>query len=195
MQYPDHKYWTNRYINNETGWDIGGISTPLMTYMEQYTDKSITILLPGCGNAYEAIHLWRSGLINVHILDISAVPLKNFIHHYPDFPAEQVHHEDFFAHKGSYDVILEQTFFCALDPQLRPAYVEKMHELLKPGGRLAGVLFDFPLEDGPPFGGSKREYEQLFKSYFKLNKLERCTNSIKPRQGKELFIEVEKDKA
>jgi thiopurine S-methyltransferase len=72
-------------------------------------------------------------------------------------------------------------------------YVEKMHELLSKDGQLAGVLFDFPLtEKGPPFGGSQQEYEKLFSEKFEIKKLERCYNSIKPREGSELFIWVRK---
>ena len=53
-------------------------------------------------------------------------------------------------------VILEQTFFCALDPALRDRYVAHMEQLLAPGGKLVGVLFNDTLNaDRPPFGGSQ----------------------------------------
>ena len=88
---------------------------------------------------------------------------------------------------------MEQTFFCALDPVLRKKYVEKMADLLKENGKLAGLLFDFELTaEGPPFGGSSEEYLQLFTHYFTSKKLERCYNSIKPRSGRELFFIFEK---
>ena len=77
-------------------------------------------------------------------------------------------HQDFFEHKGKYDLVLEQTFFCALDPAKRKDYVEKMYELITPKGKLAGVLFDREFEGGPPFGGRKNEYENLFKTKFKI---------------------------
>src|SRR5690554_3696586 len=90
-------------------------------------------------------------------------------------------------------VILEQTFFCAITPELRPLYAEKAHQLLNENGTLAGVLFRFPLtEKGPPFGGNKKEYERLFKRKFKIKVLEECYNSIKPRQNNELFIIIKK---
>lgn len=90
-------------------------------------------------------------------------------------------------------MILEQTFFCAISPELRSNYVDKIFELLKQNGTLAGVLFQFPLTtQGPPFGGSKTEYEKLFKNKFKIKTLEECYNSIKPRKGNELFIIIKK---
>lgn len=68
-----------------------------------------------------------------------------------------------------------------------------MVQLLKPGGRLAGLLFDFPLTDkGPPFGGNAEEYRALFHPFFKIKVLERANNSIAPRKGKELFFIFEK---
>ena len=99
---------------------------------------------------------------------------------------------DFFELKGQFDYILEQTFFCALDPKLRPAYVQQMHQLLAPGGRLAGVLFNRSFDGGPPFGGSTAEDQHLFAPRFHLVKLEPCYNSIPPRQGTELFMIAEK---
>jgi SAM-dependent methyltransferase len=95
---------------------------------------------------------------------------------------------DFFEHKGQYDLILEQTFFCALDPSFRSKYVEHMHQLLKPAGNLVGVLFNKEFEGGPPFGGSKEEYEQLFSKHLHIKKMEPCYNSIPPRKGSELFF-------
>ena len=50
--------------------------------------------------------------------------------------------ENFFYHQGKYDLILEQTFFCALDPSLREKYVEKCYDLLNDDGKIAGVFFN-----------------------------------------------------
>ena len=86
--------------------------------------------------------------------------------------------------------MIEQTFFCAIDPKLRKDYVHQSNKLLKPNGKLMGLLFDFPFESGPPFGGSLAEYQGLFSKEFKFSKMEKCYNSIQPRSGNELFIEL-----
>ena len=102
-------------------------------------------------------------------------------------------HNDFFELSDTFDLIIEQTFFCALNPELREKYVQKMHALLKDNGKIIGLLFQFPLtEQGPPFGGSKSEYENLFKDHFTIKKLETAYNSIKPRENNELFFIFEK---
>ena len=100
---------------------------------------------------------------------------------------------DFFNLKGQYDLILEQTFFCALDPSLRTKYAEKVNELLTDSGKLVGLLFDFPLvAEGPPFGGSVDEYLNIFSKFFKIKIIEKSYNSIPDRNGKELFVKFEK---
>lgn len=185
------QYWNERYLNNEFQWDAGTITTPLKNYFDQIKDKNLSILIPGAGNSHEAEYLHRNGFKNVFVLDFAEEPLKNLSKRCPDFPNQHLIKDDFFAHKGQYDLIVEQTFFCAIDVNLRSKYAKHMHELLKTGGQLVGLLFTtVPNPNGPPFGGSKEEYEAYFKPYFHFHTFEKCYNSIKPREGRELFINL-----
>jgi methyl halide transferase len=186
-------YWESRYQKGETGWDIGEISTPLLEFFNSLEDKSLRILIPGCGNAYEAAYLHSKGFTHVYLLDFAQSPLQYFQEMNPDFPTAHLLHQDFFEHQGTYDLIVEQTFFCAINPILRKKYVAHISSLLAPYGILVGLLFDCQFEkEGPPFGGNREEYESLFKPYFTIQKLELCRNSISPRSGKELFIKATK---
>ncbi|WP_440068855.1 methyltransferase domain-containing protein [Tenacibaculum discolor] len=183
-------FWNNKYLHNKTGWDLGEISNPLKEYFNQLEDKSIRILIPGGGNSYEAEYLFNKGFNNVFVVDIAEEPLKRIRNRVPSFPKENLIHADFFELENVFDLIIEQTFFCAINPKLRPKYVQKVHELLNDGGKLIGLLFDAVLnEDHPPFGGSKREYEEYFTPYFK-GSMEPCYNSSESRQGMELFIKM-----
>lgn len=189
----DKTYWESKYNTEATGWDIGYASAPLSTYFNQLTNKELKILIPGGGNCYEAEYLFEQGFKNIFVIDIVDQPLKNLKARFPDFPDNQLIHDDFFNLEGKYDLIVEQTFFCALDPILRKKYVDKMNDLLTENGKLAGLLFDYELtEVGPPFGGSSTEYLQLFSKKFTIKKLERCYNSIQSRAGRELFFIFEK---
>lgn len=186
-------FWTERYTSGNTGWDIGSVSTPLKEYVDQLTDKSLEILIPGGGRSYEAEYLHRQGFRNVHVVDLSGEPFADLVQRCPDFPREHLHVANFFSHAGRYDRIIEQTFFCALDPALRPDYAKHTHALLAPGGKLTGVLFDDPLfTDHPPFGGNAEEYHTLFDPVFSKVSLAPCHNSIKPRAGRELWIQAVK---
>lgn len=188
----DAKYWENRYVEQTWGWDIGYPSPALIDYASLYPIDS-RILIPGCGHAYEAEWLWNKGYKHITLLDVSRTAKQNFLNRVPDFPEHQFIVGDFFGHDAEYDIILEQTFYCALAPEMRDAYVSKMSDLLVPNGRLAGVLFTFPLtEKGPPFGGSQAEYQDRFGKVFEVIKLAPCYNSIPPREGNEVFIEMKK---
>lgn len=187
------EYWNTRYLENDFGWDAGEITTPLKTYFDQLKDKSIQILIPGAGNSYEAEYLFNMGFKNVFVLDFAEAPLKNIKTRCKDFPTAQLIQDDFFNHKGQYDLIVEQTFFCAINPNLRSAYAKHIHALLKPKGKLVGVLFNTVFDKaGPPFGGNKEEYLKYFSPYFEFKTFERCYNSIKPREVNELFINLVK---
>lgn len=185
-------YWENRYKNNDAVWDIGHISTPLKEYIDQLENKNIKILIPGAGNAYELDYLIEKGFQNVYVIDYAQQPIDTIIKRNPNLK-EHLICDDFFSHTEVYDLIIEQTFFCALDPTLRENYVLKMSDLLTKKGKIAGLLFNFPLSEvGPPFGGSHEEYIKLFSEKFTVKTLEPAYNSIKPRANKELFFKFEK---
>ena len=189
----DSEYWSKRYLDNQIQWDIGYVSTPLKEYFDQLRDKSIRILIPGAGNSYEAEYLHNQGFCNVYVADVSEVPLKNLKDRCPDFPEDHLLLADFFELDLQFDLIIEQTFFCALNPSMRDHYVSKMYELLNSRGKLVGVLFNAALNaDRPPFGGFKDEYTEFFKGLFDSYVFEECYNSIPPRRGRELFINLQK---
>ncbi len=188
------EYWSNKYLENSAKWDLGSISPPLKEYINQLPNKDIKILIPGSGNSYEAEYLYKQGFKNVFVLDFAKEPLLNFKKRIPTFPDDHLLNKDFFELEIQFDLILEQTFFCALDPELREAYVTQMNKLLKPDGKLVGVLFNFKLTKfGPPYGGDLNSYKNLFEGLFTIQKLEDCYNSIPPRAGNELFFIFKKN--
>ncbi|MBF9220112.1 methyltransferase domain-containing protein [Hymenobacter ruricola] len=193
----DAAYWQGRYDSGRDGWDAHGVTPPLRTYFDQLdVARQPRILIPGAGRAYEAEYLHRRGFQHVFVADIAPEALRALAARVPDFPAGQLLLADFFAlpNDPSYDLIVEQTFFCALHPSLRPAYARQVAHLLRPGGTLMGLLFDTdfgPVQE-PPFGGSKEEYRAYFAPYFDFRHFETATHSLKPRQGRELFICLKK---
>lgn len=188
---PDKQFWNTRWENAETGWDLGEPSPPLTRYIDRIQNRHLSILIPGCGNAWEATYLADSGFTDITILDIAPAACHILRQRFADKNAVKVMEQDFFEHTLQYDLILEQTFFCALHPSLRQEYVKKMFQLLKPKGRLAGLLFHCNFEtDGPPFGGDVSEYLSLFAPYFDVISIEPADNSVTPRAGREVFFET-----
>ncbi|HEY1061124.1 MAG TPA: methyltransferase domain-containing protein [Daejeonella sp.] len=189
----DKNFWNERYRSNQTGWDLGQVSPPLKAYIDQLTDKNLRILIPGCGNSYEAEYLLEKGFTNITIIDIAPELVKRLKSKFRSNQNIKIILGDFFTHEAKYDLILEQTFFCALDPKLRKNYVEAMKGLLVKGGKLAGVLFNKEFEtQGPPFGGTDTEYLELFRDAFGFRIFEPCYNSFSKRADSELFVILEK---
>ena len=185
------KVWDDRYKNNDIGWDLGEVSTPLKAYFDQLENKELKILIPGGGNSYEAVYLFQLGFKNVYVVDLSKTALTNIKNRIPSFPENQLINGDFFDLNDTFDLVIEQTFFCALNPNLRTKYAKKMHEVLVSKGKLVGLMFNVPLNDHrPPFGGNKQEYINYFEPFFEIKKMETCYNSFGNRKGKELFVKM-----
>lgn len=191
----DQAYWDAQYKAKATGWDLGTVSPPIQELIDTIEDKNSAILIPGGGNSYEAEYLLQQGFTNITVIDIAPTLIEVLQQKFVNQPHVKIILGDFFEHQGQYDWIIEQTFFCALPPTMRPKYVWKMHQLLAPKGKITGLLFNREFEEGPPFGGSKVEYINLFSGAFTILKIDVCSNSVAPRANSELFIEFKKNTA
>ena len=177
--------WNQRYISKNTGWDVGKITQPLKEYFDQLHSKNIKILIPGCGNSYEAEYLIKLGFKNVTIVDFSEKALNNFKLRVPEFPDSQMICDNFFNIDGNFDLIIEQTFFCAIATNKRNEYARKVHSLLNKNGKLVGLMFNGPMySDHPPFGGSIKEYKSFFSCLFNYKYFEPEYNTISSKNGK-----------
>lgn len=181
--------WDKRYQTHDIGWDLGEVSSPLKAYFDKLENNNLKILIPGGGNSYEAEYLFNKGFTNVFVVDVSQTALTNIKKRVPNFPASNLILGNFFDVNDSFDLIIEQTFFCAIHPELRQKYALKVHQLLKENGKLVGLLFDAPLfKNRPPFGGSKKEYQLYFEALFQFKTFKKAYNSVASRKDKELFI-------
>ena len=188
----DSEYWDVQYKTNNAKWDLGTISPPIKEYIDTLKNKETCILIPGCGNSHEAAYLLNQGFTNITVIDIAPTLIEKLQEKFKYNSNIKIILGDFFEHQGEYNLILEQTFFCALPTVERDKYVQKMYSLLTKKGLVVGLLFNKTFEHGPPFGGSLNEYEKLFEKYFKILTMHLCLNSIKPRANSELFVAFEK---
>lgn len=187
------EYWNRQYLENRLTWDIGYVSPPIKSYFDQLTDKSIRILVPGAGNAYEVEYLHQHGFLNTYLLDFSGKSIENFLKRCPDFPQDHIYKEDFFDHTESYDLIIEQTFFSSFPPEKRDRFARQIHRLLNVDGKYVGLVFNHHFRfEGPPFGGTELEYRKLFGKLLRIEIMETAFNSIKPRASRELFLKLRK---
>lgn len=189
----DKTYWDNQYLAHTIGWDLGEVSPPIKSYIDKLEDKSLAILIPGCGNSYEAAYLLQQGFTNITVIDIAPTIVNTLKNQFKNNKNITIILGDFFEHQGVYDLIFEQTFFCALPPTMRQKYVWKKHQLLSEQGILTGLLFNRNFEVGPPFGGNQKEYESLFREAFTFNTLGIASNSVPARANSELIFEFQKN--
>jgi SAM-dependent methyltransferase len=191
----ERAFWDDKWAAGATGWDLGTVAPELKNFFDSIENKSSSILIPGCGNAHEAGYLLSQGFTNITVIDIAPTLTRNLRKKHEGNPNIQILDGDFFELKGSYDYIIEQTFFCAIPPTMRVQYVKKMNELLNEKGVLAGLLFNRDFEGGPPFSGSIQEYQELFPANgLEIVKMEVAMNSIPARQGTEVFFTASKKK-
>ncbi len=189
----DVSYWNERWEMSETGWDTGFASPSITNYLSQYPNKEAAILIPGCGNAYEAEYLLSNGFTNITLIDIAPKAVEGLQAKFENQEGIRILCEDFFLHQGTYDLVIEQTFFCAIDPKKRNSYSNKMTSLLNPHGKLIGVLFNRTFtHQGPPFGGDLLEYNSIFEPNFEITTMAECYNSVPARMGSEVFINLQK---
>lgn len=192
MHPPEAQYWDLRYLKGETGWNLNSLSPPLVHFIHSLpeTAKNWHILFPGSGESPDPAFWYNNGFKNTFALDFSSEARKLFLDKNPTFPSQQFLCTDFFClPPENWDLILEQTFFCALPPSLRKDYVEQMYRILKPGALLAGVWFNRHFEqNGPPYGSSVHENIDLFSLGFDIISAEPCSHSVKPRAGTEYWM-------
>lgn len=120
--------------------------------------------MPGCGRGYDAIAFGKSGYDSLG-LDLSPTGVeqaKDLLAEETEKPSGKVTFRsgDFFkfscSEEGKFDVILDYTFLCALDPSIRSDWADHMVSLLSPGGELVTLIFPIvEKEDGPPYAVSE----------------------------------------
>ena len=194
----DKNYWKARWQTGQTGWDVGEPTTPIREFVDYLVitkaDKNLRILIPGAGSGHEVVYFYQNGFNNITVCEWAEEAAERLKNQLPELPDSQLVIGDFFELTGTFDLIVEQTFFCALDPSLRPKYVEKCFSLLDTEGGICGVMFNQNFDaPGPPFGGTAEEYRVYFVPKFDILKMENCRNSIKPRANTEFWVQFKKN--
>jgi len=149
-------------------------------------------LVPGCGRGYACCALARAGN-KVVGMDISKTACKA-AEDYRDsvgLSSSDIEYVagNFFEHEGSYDIVYDCTFYCAIEPSLRSKWAAKMRDLVKPGGELVTLIFPVAEYDGgPPFACSTEQMTQeLQAESFKRIHLAKVegNNVARPFKGEE----------
>lgn len=157
---PTLDFWLDRYRSGQTGWDRGGASPKLQSWLDGgLLAPPARIAVPGCGRGWEVATLARLGFdvtgidyaadavvaARAHLATAGAhatIVQADVLHWQPDAP---------------FDVIYEQTCLCALHPDLWVAYGTALSQWLRPGGLLLALFIQRPPAEsegfviGPPY--------------------------------------------
>jgi hypothetical protein len=180
-------FWTERFEQNFTPWDKGGVPVQFQQFVANAPHPYVT-LIPGCGVGHEVSYLSEAGW-DVTAIDFSRAAVTAAQAALGQW-AERVVQADFFRYTPPTQIqlIYERAFLCALPRQMWPAIVLRWAELLSVDGILAGFFFFDDAPKGPPFGANRAELEALLKPYFCLVDEREVTDSITVFAGKERWM-------
>jgi len=181
--------WEHHYEINDLGWDLGGVAPPFVRLWKERKISPCKAIIPGCGRGHEAIFLAEHGF-QITAVDYAqgavgwlekALVKKNL--------SGEVLRQDFFNldsyYNDNFDLMLENTFFCAISPSMRQKYVVTAGRVLRSGALFVGLFYETDKEGGPPFNTRKRDIEEHFSEQFAIEMLGKTPYSAEQRKGKE----------
>jgi SAM-dependent methyltransferase len=189
---PDAASWSDRYLAGNTPWDHGAPHPELERLIEEGAlappRRGVRALVPGCGRGHDALALAAVGW-SVTAIDFAPEASEGVG---PALASQggEVLLEDALAHEPSapYDLLWEHTFFCAIEPKLRPRYGEMAARVLRPGARLVALVFPVGKgveTGGPPWGTSLRDLESALAPGFLLRGSDEVLCPIAERSWRE----------
>jgi SAM-dependent methyltransferase len=177
-------FWDERFERAFMPWDRRGVPQALHTFVARQGRKLET-LIPGCGSAYELVHLSEAGW-PVTAIDFSAAAVGRARALAGPWSG-RIEQADFFTWTPAreLDFIYERAFLCALPRARWEAVAARWAALLKPGALLGGFFFFDDQPQGPPFGAHPDQVAALLAPWFTRLEDLPVTDSIPVFDGKE----------
>ncbi|KAH9782540.1 putative thiol methyltransferase 2 [Citrus sinensis] len=191
--------WEKCWEEGLTPWDIGQ-PAPIIVHLHQSGAlPKGRALVPGCGTGYDVVAM-ASPERYVVGLEISDIAIKKaeevttvckfqLSSSLPNAKFVSFLKADFFTWCPTelFDLIFDYTFFCAIEPEMRAAWAQKIKDFLKPDGELITLMF--PISDhvgGPPYKVSVSDYEEVLHPMgFQAISIVDNKLAIGPRKGRE----------
>lgn len=203
--HPEHKHidWGQRYRDEQMPWDRGKAHAYLQARIDSGElappRAGATCLVPGCGRGHDALALAQAGW-KVTAVDIVADVGTDFGVRLAGLGGEFVVGDALRPDRGSFDLVWEHTFLCAIAPYQRKAWGEMVRASVRPGGQFAALIFpgDKPAElGGPPWGYDLKRLQAWIGPQFELESSEVVDPEIEPRSWKQtiaLFRRLDDEK-
>lgn len=191
------QYWTDIY-NNEVnpGWNLNEPAEAFKDMLPRLKLPKSRILVLGCGEGHDAALFAKAGHV-VTAVDFSREAIARGKKKYADLSEKLIFYESDIFHlpqewNHSFDVVVEHTCFCAIEPTKRNEVVRLYRRMLHEEGQLLAVFFTMEKRSGPPFGATEWEIRKRTEQGFHYLFWGRLRNSLPQRQGRELFVLAKK---
>lgn len=196
----NHALWAERWKARQIGFHEGAPNALLVAHASRL-EGCTRVYVPLCGKALDLPFLQSRGhdVVGTEIVrtaidelfgalevppEVSSVP--PFVRHAAK--GLTVLEGDAFALEpghlgGLVDAVYDRAALVAVDPSTREAYVASLARVLRPGGRLLLIGFEYPqaLIGGPPWSVSTADVEALFGATFTVELLEERAGNVNPR--------------
>ncbi|MEZ9516256.1 thiopurine S-methyltransferase [Vibrio splendidus] len=177
------EFWHNKWAANQIGFHLEDVN-PLLIEFWKKTEPSYekSVFVPLCGKSEDLIWL-ATKHSDVQGVELSQIAVRAFFsehlytptvtqingqHELYQFDELNVYTGDYFsAPIQPVDIIYDRASLVALPAEMRVQYIERLKQLLKPGGKILLVTLDYDQSEmaGPPFSVPKLEIDKLFAGY------------------------------
>lgn len=162
--------WEQAYVDGRVPWDLGS-APPALEALVARTPPG-RVFVPGAGRGHDA-RAWARGGSAVTALDVSptAVAEARALDAASGAVVTWIAGDLFDLPRdlaGAFDVVWEQTCFCALAPEQRDAYVDAVADVLAPGGRFHGILWNTGQPGGPPYAVTGEDIDRHLGRRFEI---------------------------
>ena len=179
-------FWDERFARGFTPWDQAGVQREFEAFAAAHPEAAV--LIPGCGNAWEARWLAERGRA-VRAIDFAPAAVASAREALGQY-ADVVEEADFYTYVPPFTPawVYERAFLCALPKAQREAYARRMADLLQPGALLAGYFFIGETPKGPPFAIARDELDALLAPFFMLVDDQPVADSLPIFAGRERWL-------
>lgn len=186
------EFWLERWQKGEIGFHQPQFNNYLTQYWPQLDLPAAgRVFVPLCGKSLDMLWLRQQGhgVVGCELSDQAVLafweendlectchPSSTHIRFQGDEIALLV--GDYFqltpADLAGVTAVFDRAALIALPPEMRPAYVEQMAQLLPSGAQMLLVTMEYPQQEmaGPPFSVPAAEVESLYTPHFEVELLE-----------------------
>ncbi len=187
---PNH--WDALYQQGDTGWDLGEAAPPFVDLLAGPAAPSPGRLIAlGSGRGHDALLFAAHGfnVLGVDFAPSAVVTATETAAAQGLTDRVRFLQADIFAlppeYRGAFDVVLEHTCMCALNPRLLDEYAALVARLLRPGGTYVALFFTHGHPGGPPYTTDEAEIRRLFAPRLEIVHLAPALRSAPGFAGKE----------